>query len=102
MNQIKPESIENLFTLMKLVSSKNTADYFEEKYNNCTIRYGEMKKQLADDIIHFTAPFREKILDLSSNDAFLRKMVREGAQHARESASKTIREVREIIGFKPF
>jgi tryptophanyl-tRNA synthetase len=61
-----------------------------------------MKKQLAEDMINFTAPFREKINELTSNDAYLGKVVHLGAQHARESASRTIREVREIIGFKPF
>lgn len=102
MNQVKPEAIENLFTLMKAVSAPETVAYFDEKYNTCTIRYGEMKKQLAEDMIHFTAPFREKINELTSNDAYLRKVVHFGAQRARESASRTIREVREIIGFKPF
>jgi tryptophanyl-tRNA synthetase len=102
MNQLKPEPIQNIFTLMSVVSTPETSQYFEEKYNNCTIRYGEMKKQLAEDIITFTAPFREKIQELSSNDAFLRKVVFEGAQRARESASKTISEVRDIIGFKSF
>lgn len=43
-NSVKPDYIDNLFLLMKLVSSKETLDYFEEKFNNCSIRYGDMKK----------------------------------------------------------
>lgn len=50
-NSVKPEVIQNLFTLMDVVSSKDTYDYFNEKYNNCEIRYGDLKKQLAEDII---------------------------------------------------
>jgi tryptophanyl-tRNA synthetase len=102
MNQPKAQSIENLFNIMQAVSSAETLSYFEEKYNTCQIRYGDMKKQLAEDVILFTAPLREKILELSSDDAYLSKVARMGAEKARESAAKTVREVREIIGFKPF
>lgn len=102
MNQEKPEAIQNLFTLMEVVSQPETISFFDEEYNNCRIRYGDMKKQLAEDIIAFTTPFREKILSLSSDNEYLRKVTARGAEAARESASKTIHEVREIIGFKSF
>lgn len=101
-NQPKSEPVQNLFTLMSVLSSPDTVAYFEEQYTKCTIRYGDMKKQLAEDIINFTAPLREKILQLENNDAYLRKVVNRGAEKARESAGKTVREVRKIIGFKPF
>ena len=101
-NQEMSEPVKNLFTLMNVVSESGTVEFFRNKYNNCEIRYGEMKQQLADDIILFTKPFREKILDISSNENYLRKVVREGAEKARESAAKTIRDVRKIIGFKSF
>lgn len=102
MNQQKPEAIENLFTLMKIVSIPDTVQFFDDAYNNMAIRYGDMKKQLAEDIIKFTAPIRERILELSADDEYINKVARMGAEKARESAQKTIREVREIIGFKHF
>lgn len=40
-NQVKPEPIENLFTLMKVVSAPETVAYFDEQYNTCRIRYGK-------------------------------------------------------------
>ncbi|MCX7861842.1 MAG: tryptophan--tRNA ligase [Bacteroidales bacterium] len=101
-NQPMTEPIANLFTLMKIMSSPETYQYFLDRYNDCSIRYGEMKKQLAEDIIVFTQPIREKILSLSSNQTYLKKVVQVGAEKARVSASKTLREVREIIGFKDF
>lgn len=102
MNQQKPEAIENLFTLMKIVSSPEVVQFYDDAYNNMVIRYGDMKKQLAEDIVKFTAPIRERILELSANDEYINKVARMGAEKARESAQKTIREVREIIGFKHF
>ncbi|MEI7595686.1 MAG: tryptophan--tRNA ligase [Bacteroidota bacterium] len=101
-NSEKPESIQNLFTLMNVVSSPDTVKFFEEQYNNCSVRYGDLKKQLAEDMIIFTSPLREKINDLKSNSELLRKVAHEGAEKARASASQTIKEVREIIGFKRF
>ena len=99
-NSIKPEPIANLFTMMEIVSTKDTYDYFNEKYNNCEIRYGDMKKQLAEDINSFCAPIRERILDIAANDDYLNRVARMGAERASENAAKTLREVREIIGFR--
>jgi tryptophanyl-tRNA synthetase len=99
-NQEKPEPIQNLFNLMKVVSVSDTVAHFDEAYNNCTIRYGDMKKQLAEDIINFTAPFYEKINELSKDEAYIMKVINMGAEKARENAQKTVREVREIIGFR--
>ena len=100
LNQEKPEAIQNLFTLMALVSTPDTYDYFNDQYNNMAIRYGDMKKQLAADINAFCAPIRERIIDFKNNDEYLAKVAKEGAEAAAASAEKTIREVREIIGFR--
>ncbi len=101
-NQEKPEPIQNLFNLMKIVSKPETVQFFDDAYNNMSIRYGDMKKQLAEDIIQVVTPFRERINELSSNDEYIKKVARMGAEKAHESASKTIKEVREIIGFRSF
>ena len=101
-NQVKPEAIQNIFQLMKVVSTPETYNFFDEKYNTCQIRYGDMKKQLAEDMIQFTTPFRERIKDLLSNEEYISKVARMGKEKAQESAAKTIREVREIVGFKRF
>jgi tryptophanyl-tRNA synthetase len=101
-NQERTEPVQNLFDLMKVVSSEETLAYFEDQYNSCQIRYGDMKKQLAEDIIRFTSPFLEKIKALSADDDYLRKVARMGAEKARASARQTLDEVREIIGFKTF
>ena len=96
----KPEAIQNLFTMMEIVSSQDTYDFFNDQYNRCAIRYGDMKKQLAADINAFCAPIRERILDIAADEAYLDKVARSGAEKATESASKTIAEVRQIIGFR--
>lgn len=100
LNQEKPQSIDNLFKLMEAVSAPETITYFEEQYNNCQIRYGDLKKQLASDIILFTAPIYDRIQSLRSDHEYLTKVARIGAEKARVNAQKTIRDVREIMGLK--
>ena len=101
-NSPKTPEIENLFSLLKLVSSEDIVRQFECLYADCTIRYGDLKKQLAQDMETFIAPIRERIKQAEADDDYLSKVARQGCEKAMESASKTIREVREIIGFRPF
>ena len=96
------EPIANLFYLLELLSTPDTVKHFKDSYNDCTIRYGDLKKQLAEDIINFNAPIRERINEIYKDSDYLRKVVKMGAEKARESASKTVREVREILGYRPF
>ena len=100
-NSEKPEPIQNLFTLMEIVSTPEVYQHFDGLYNECAIRYGDMKKQLAADINAFCAPIRERILDIQGDKELLARVARIGAEKARESAAKTIDEVRHIIGFRP-
>ena len=101
-DQPMTEPIANLFQLMNVVSKPETIQFFREKYNDCSIRYGDLKKQLAEDMITFVNPIRERIQEIASDEVYLNKVALLGKEKAQESARKTIREVREIIGFKPF
>lgn len=100
--QPRSQGVVNLFDLMNYFSSPDTVKHFEDAYQAGGIRYGDMKKQLAEDIILFTTPFREKMMALAADNDYLKKVAALGAEKARASAAKTVREVREIIGFKPF
>jgi len=101
-NQKKPDEIQNLFDLMKVVSTPDTLQHFDELYNKMQIRYGDLKKQLAEDMIIATAPMRERIEAIANDEVYLRQVAIYGAIKARESAQRTIKEVREIIGFRKF
>lgn len=101
-NQPVSQPVENLFTLMNLVSDPETVKHFRDAYADCSIRYGDMKKQLAEDLLKVTLPIRERILDIRSNDEYLSKVVRRGAEAARAAAADTLRDVREIMGIRKF
>jgi tryptophanyl-tRNA synthetase len=99
-NQEKPEAISNVFALMNLVSTPDTIQHFNDAYNNMTIRYGDMKKQLAEDMVLFTNPIREKINAIVSDQKYLDTVTSQGAEKAHESARKTMNEARALIGMK--
>jgi len=101
-NQKKAQSIENLFTLMDLVSKPDVIEHFNTAYNNCSIRYGELKKQLAEDVVAFTTPFKEKIEAIYNDDQLIKRVTSEGAEKARVSARQTMDDVKRIIGIRPF
>ena len=98
----KSEGLQNLFDIMELVSDQSTIQYFDNLHQEATIRYGDLKKQLADDVVKFIEPIRAKISHFKQDTHALQKAARIGAEKANESASKTLKEVREIIGFKQF
>lgn len=99
-NSPMSQPIQNLFSLMDLVSSPDVVKHYKDAYADCSIRYGDLKKQLAEDMLKVTLPIREKILEIKGNDEYLNKVVKQGAERARETASKTLREVREIMGIR--
>ena len=97
-NMPKPDYIENIFLLMKLVSEQSTIDLFEKAYQECTIRYGDMKKQLAEDMVKFISPIRQKAITIQQDEQYMKKIMEQGAEKACASAKKTMELVREAMG----
>jgi len=97
-NAPMPDYIENLFQLLKTTSSEENYLTFLSHYNNCTIRYGDFKAQLAEGLVKFVDPIREKATELQKDENAIRKILKDGAEKARESADKTIQMARKAIG----
>jgi tryptophanyl-tRNA synthetase len=100
--RLKSDAVKNLFQLMSLVSDVDVVKKFDEDYSNGTIRYGDMKKQLAEDMVKFISPIREKAADIRKNEDYLKKVIQQGAEKARESARQTIEQARQLIGLNYF
>lgn len=101
-NSTPTAAVQNLFNLLHIVSTPDVLAHYTEAYANCSIRYGDLKKQLAEDMIAFLTPIRTKIEDIQNDDTYLAKIAKLGAEKAGESAEKTLRECRELIGFRKF
>ena len=101
-NAEKPDYIKNLFLLMKLVSGEDTLSYFENKYNDCSIRYGDMKKQLGEDMVNFISPIRRKINGILEDKEYLAKVMKEGGEKAIVHAGATMEAVRKAMHLNYF
>lgn len=101
-NSVKPDYIENIFMLMNLVSSSEVIAKFQADYDNCNIRYGDMKKQLGEDMVKFISPIREKAESIRNNPAYLKEVMEKGAEKARKSARATMELVRQAMGLNYF
>jgi len=101
-HSVKSPEVENIFLLMKLVSTEDTVQKFEEDYNNCTVRYGELKKQLGEDMVKFISPIREKVNAILADEKYLQRVMEQGAEKARNSAAATMQLVRQAMGLKYF
>lgn len=99
-NSPMSEPVANLFTLLELTSTPEVVKHFRDAYADCSIRYGDLKKQLAEDILAVTTPIRERVNDILADDQYLRRVVRQGAEKARARAAETLREVRRIMGLR--
>jgi tryptophanyl-tRNA synthetase len=97
-NTPMPDYIQNLFDLMKLVSGEEVIRKYQLDYAQCQIRYGDMKKQLAEDMVDFIRPIRDKAIELQKDEDTLRKIMKSGKDKARDSASKTLEEARKAMG----
>ena len=97
-NSVMPDYIQNIFLLMDLTAKPGIADTYRSNFNNCTIRYGDMKKQLAEDMVEFVRPIRDKAANLQQDEDAIRRILKEGAEKARDNAAKTIAGARKLIG----
>ncbi|WP_431214385.1 tryptophan--tRNA ligase [Puia sp. P3] len=94
------EAVAGLFQLLRLVASEDVVSKFEADYQAGTIRYGDMKKELAAGMVQFIAPIREKAEAIRNDDVYLRRIMEQGAAKARASAAVTIQLAKEAIGLK--
>ncbi len=98
--QARTEEISNLFALMALVSEPQTLGFYESAYDQANIRYGDLKKQLADDMIAFVAPMRKRIAEFVQDREGLNAILKRGGEQARTSARETVKTAREMAGLR--
>jgi len=101
-NSAKPDYIQNLFLFMKLVGTDDQLAKYDQAFNDCTIRYGDMKKDLAEQMVRFIAPIRKRVHDILDDETYLKNVMEAGAEKAIASAEDTMRAVRNSMGLNYF
>ncbi len=88
----------NVFALLKLVAPPEELAEWENKYRRGGTGYSEAKKRLAELLIDYFKPFREKRTELENNIDYVKEVLADGAERARAVAAKTLAEVRKAVG----
>ena len=101
-NQPISEPVANLINLLELTGAADLAAQYRAAYADCTVRYGDLKKDLAEAILGITTPIRDRVNDILADEEYLRRVVRQGAERARERAAATLAEVRQVMGLRGF
>ena len=101
-NSEMSEPIKNLFYFLKLVSTPEIYNQYLAAWNDCSIRYGDLKMQIANDVLKVTAPIRERYEQIYADTDYLNKVAEQGAEKARAEVRKNLNEMRQYMGFRKF
>ncbi len=101
-NSPMSEPIQNLFLLLKLVAGQSIVEEFTSAWNDCTIRYGDMKRHIAQGIIDVITPMRQRYEQLYADTAYLNRVRREGAERVRDIVRRNVGEMRRLMGIRMF
>ncbi len=93
--ETKP-GISNLLTIFSALSGTTVTD-LEQEYAGQG--YGALKGDLADAVVTFVTPFRDRTLELLDDQAYLSEVLRQGAEQAGDVARTTLRDVYQRVGF---
>lgn len=97
-----PLEIQNLLDLLKLVSDEETIQFYSNSWMDCTIRFGDLKNRLSNDVINWIHPIREKIFQFENDPQYLKDVLNDGARRAALSANETIKITKELLNIKYF
>lgn len=92
--------VQNLLLLLKEFGSKEAFEQFSKAEKDGSIRYGDLKKVLAESIANYFSEFRKRRAELLSNPKKLTILLEEGKEKAKHVAQKTMSEVRTFVGLR--
>ncbi len=90
--------VSNLLTIYSALTGRSVEDLVSSYEGK---GYGDFKGDLADVVVDFVTPFRDRTSELLSDRAELDAILRRGAERAREVAAATLADVYDRVGFLP-
>ncbi len=95
-DEAEKPGVSNLLTIFSALTGTSIAD-LEQAYDGKG--YGDLKKDLADVVVEFVTPFRDRTLELLDDGPRLDAILRDGAEKAGAVARRTLADVYERVGF---
>jgi len=90
----------NVFALLKLFAPADELKQWDERYRKGGMGYGEAKKRLAELIVEYFKPFRQKRVELENNPDYVKETLAKGAKRAKAIASVTLDLARKAVGLR--
>jgi tryptophanyl-tRNA synthetase len=90
----------SVFSLLKLVALPEEITEWENKYRNGGMGYGQAKKRLAELMIDYFKPFRQKRTELEDNIDHVKEVLAKGAERAKAVARETLEKARQAAGLR--
>ena len=88
--------VSNLLTIYSALTATGIQE-LEDQYAGKG--YGDLKKDLADVVVDFVTPFRDRTLELLDDQAHLTQVLEQGRQQAQSVAQGTLDDVYQRVGF---
>lgn len=95
----KEGSVANLLQFVELFMGEGSRKEYEENYLSSGIRYSELKENLAFAISKELEPIQHKRTELEKDKEYVKKVLLEGAEKARDKTQKVLDEVKQKMGF---
>jgi tryptophanyl-tRNA synthetase len=90
--------VENLFNLLKACNKMEAYDILMGTYHAGTLRYGDLKGEVAEALVALTQPFGERLADLTGRKKEVKAQIQDSSAEIRKIARQTLSEVKELVG----
>ena len=95
-----PPGVANLFTLLEFFAGADKVEPFRKAQSDGSIRYGDLKQELADSVVEGLAPIRAKREELLANPKLVEEILGDSAADARKVAQTVVSHARQNAGLR--
>jgi tryptophanyl-tRNA synthetase len=88
----------NVFALLKLVAEPSELAEWDARYRQGGMGYGDVKKRLAELMLNYFEPYRQKREDLANDLDYVHEVLAKGAARAKAVARETLNQARTSVG----
>ena len=90
--------VENLFSLLGASGKKEAFEYLRTCYQNGTLKYSELKAEVAEGLVGLSAVFKDRKAAIEQDKKNIKNQIKASSAQIRKRAQETVKEVKELTG----
>ena len=90
--------VENLFSLLGASGKKEAHEYLRTCYQNGTLKYSELKAEVAEGLVGLSAVFKDRKAAIEQDKKNIKNQIKASSAQIRKRAQETVKEVKELTG----